>query len=161
MAESARGRPRLFLLLAVLAGLFLMHGMSAASASGCHGGTLPMSVSPMSVSPMSLSPMAMPMTAPMTTQHPDHLAAAGDSRDSPAWQSSPHLHEAVTAAGTCVPLRPDDTAGLVVVLMLVALSLWRAADLRDSFLSRGLRRSSHGPPRRCADLLTDLGVCRT
>jgi hypothetical protein len=171
MEKAGRAQPRLLLLFAVLAGLFLMHGLSAASGSGCHNGMPAMSAAAADAvpgSPLDAMPDSMPGTASAVS--PVSMAAMPAMSAMPAMaapmsdhQAAPMAHARLTepamSSETCVPLRPDDVSGLV--LALFAVILWRTADPCVAHSIRALPRWPHGPPRRGSELLKDLSVCRT
>lgn len=135
------GLSRLFVLCAVLFGLFSMHGAPANAAAGCHGEMA-------APAPMT-APMSTSMTVPMPTGHADI-------------QGAQHATPVVTGTSgeLCVstPARerlPLDAAGLLTVLGLVVL------------VGRGLRRAGRfvaarrGPPLSGRGLLLQVCVART
>ena len=147
--------PRLALLLAVFAGLFLMHGMSASAGNGCHSGASPMAAmesstaSPMAGAADSPIPIPMPIAMAMSGHGSEH-ATTGDS------VTRADAAEHLASGETCIPLRPDG-----VVLALSAFVVWWMTDHGVRSVAIALRRWPHGPPRRGADLLNELRVCRT
>lgn len=141
-ALARRPWRRAALVLTVLAGLFLMHGMSAATA--CHGGT-------------SMPGMASPAMHPGMTAMPD---APGTAQAAAVMASTTADAHAATG-DSCTPLRPDAPAGPLAAF--AAVVLWGlpripAAGGRIGAVRRGW---AHGPPRPGVDLLSGLGICRT
>lgn len=150
-----RERPELARLLAVLvlAGLWLMHGVSATTNAGCHGVPVMMSMSASAVGPQ---------------------AAAGASRVSAkAPESAPDLRPAGTAASvpdgpgeTCLSGQPPSPGDLLLGLLaafvlvgLVACSTARSARPLVFAWSRARRRGPPGTAGRA--LLTAVCVSRT
>jgi len=132
MAAGA-GRRRATLLFTVLAGLFLMHGLSAPS---MHGMPMPMQMS---------SRMASVM--PSQTTAPDAISGAMPTTD--------HMQ----AGETCVPLRPEGLSGLFLALFLIGIALWRP---RLPNARRSIRPHwPHGPPRHGIQILRELSISRT
>lgn len=140
-ALSRRPWWRAALVLTVLTGLFLMHGMSSATA--CHGGT-------------SMPGMASPALHPGMTAMPD---APGPQQ---AAVASPATGDAHPATGdSCTPLRPDGPIGLLVALAAVVLWGMPRIPATGGRIGAVRRGWAHGPPRPGVDLLVGLGVCRT
>jgi hypothetical protein len=119
------------LLFTVLAGLFLMHGVSAPSMHG-----MPMPMSSLSDSAMSV-PMAGATTVSSEVPTADHMEACE----------------------TCVPLRPEGTAGLFLALFLIVITLWRPRLPQAPRLIHPHWR--HGPPRTGVQTLRALSISRT
>jgi hypothetical protein len=128
MAGGTRTR-HVVLLFTVLAGLFLMHGLSAPSMHG-----------------MSM-PAAMPAAMPAHTNAP-----TADSSPDPM---PDHAH----ADMTCIPLRPEGTAGLFLALCLIVMTLWRPRLSHSARLI--LPYLPHGPPRTGVQVLRTLSISRT
>lgn len=125
------GRRRVVLLFAVLAGLFLMHGLSVPS---MHGMPIAMSAQMDSVSQVS-------MAAPMS------LSDAVPTADR------------MEGCETCVPLRPEGMSGLFLALFLAVMTPWRVQ--LPHFLRRMHPRWPHGPPRIGVRILRTLSISRT
>ena len=138
----SRAWRRAAVILAVLAGLFLMHGISAAGGGACHGAAPPGLTD--AAMPMTIAgpgaPAVHPTTAPVISHASGMSEATGDS---------------------CTPLRPDGPAGLLLALGL-ALTCFARRVSGFAGLVRAVRREwAHGPPRPGAALLCELSVCRT
>jgi hypothetical protein len=132
---------RAALVLTVLAGLFLMHGMSSATA--CHGGT--------SMLGMASPAMHTGMTAMPDVPSPQQATVA-----------APATGDAHTATGdSCTPLRPDGPIGLLLVF--AAVVLWGLPRIPSAGGRIGAARRgwTHGPPRPGVEILFGLGICRT
>lgn len=129
------GRQHAMLLFTVLAGLFLMHGLSAPSMH-----CMPMQVSaPMSshADPAMSAPMAVSTTVSDAAPTTDHMEA-GES---------------------CIPLRPEGMAGLFLALFLIVITLWRP---RLPHAPRLIHPHwPHGPPRTGVQTLRTLSISRT
>jgi hypothetical protein len=145
MGQEGRAWPRLAVLLTVLAGLFLMHGMSAAPGSGCHSG-MPMART------AEATPPTMAMAYPMPQHSDPHMTAVADT-------TSP-VHVTVNAipGDTCVPLRPDVFDGAGPIMLAV---LWLVTGQSTGAFRAHSPRWPHGPPQSGIDRLHSLGVCRT
>ncbi|MEY9927613.1 hypothetical protein ABH926_002247 [Catenulispora sp. GP43] len=139
------GRRRVMLLFAVLAGLFLMHGLSAPS----------MHCMPMSMR-MSV-PVSMPVSSHMESAMP---AAVPSHADAPTSVSEPQQTAAHMQAGeSCVPLRPEGMSALFLALFLVVIALWQPGLPPVPRLVHS--RWPHGPPRAGVDILHTLSISRT
>jgi hypothetical protein len=137
MATRA-GRRHVMLLFAVLAGLFLMHGVSAPSMHG-----MPMSMS---------APMSMQVSAPVSS-HMDSAMSAPMPATTTVSDAVPTDH--MEGCDTCVPLRPEGMAGL----FLIVIMLWRP---RLPHAPRLIHpRWPHGPPRTGVQTLRTLSISRT
>ena len=135
------GRRRAMLLFAVLAGLFLMHGVSAPS---MHGMPMPMQAS---------TQVSAPMSSPMDSAMPDPVAASTTVSD--AVPTTDHME----CCETCVPLRPEGLAGLFLALFLIVITLWRP---RLPHAPRLVHPHwPHGPPRTGVQTLRTLSISRT
>ena len=143
------GRRRVLLLFAVLAGLFLMHGLSAPS---MHCMPMPM---PMSSHAESAMPATMPSHADMLA-HAD-MPAQADMATTVGDQQPTADH--MQSGETCVPLRPEGLTGLFLALFLVVIALWRPGQPYVPHLIHP--RWPHGPPRAGVDLLRTLSISRT
>ncbi|MEZ0114035.1 hypothetical protein ABH920_008069 [Catenulispora sp. EB89] len=130
MAAGA-GRRRAMLLFTVLAGLFLMHGLSAPSMHG----------------------MPIPASSHMASVMPPHA-------DAPATDGDPGpMSDHMQADMTCVPLRPEGLSGLFLALFLIVIALWRPRlAFRVCLIGP---RWPHGPPRHGIQILRELSVSRT
>jgi hypothetical protein len=137
MAGGFGRRRRTVLLFTVLAGLFLMHGLSAPS----------MHAMPMRASAPKTAPMTVPMTVPPRTNTP-----IADGRSDP-------MPDLMQASMTCVPLRPDGTTGLFLALFLIVTTLWRPMRSLPARLIHP--RWPHGPPRTGVQTLRALSISRT
>ena len=129
------GTRRVLLPFAVLAGLFLMHGLSAPAMHG------------------------MPMPAPMSTQvsMPAHLPSQANAPT--AVSNADAMPDSMQAGMTCIPLRPEGMAGLFLALFLLVITQWRP---RLSLPPRPIRSHwPHGPPRTGAQILRALSISRT
>lgn len=138
------GRWRIPLLFSVLAGLFLMHGLSAVGPGGCHG-----------MSP-SMAPMGMPMAtpAPMQPSSMGHQPEASIASSSPAPMS-----DHAVAGESCIPLRPEGLSGLFLALVLIVIALWWPWLPR---IARSIRCYwPNGPPRTGVQILRTLSISRT
>jgi hypothetical protein len=138
MAAGA-GTRRVVLLFAVLAGLFLMHGLNAPA---MHGMPMPMPVS-----------RSMPVST-----HAESAMSAGAG--SSATVSSPDaMPDPMQASMTCIPLRPEGMASLFLALLLVVITLWRP---RPALPARTVHPHwPHGPPRTGTQILRTLSISRT
>lgn len=139
MAGAARGR-RVMLLFAVLAGLFLMHGLTAGGAVGCHGGT---------------AGMAMTRTRPMPVAVPQAGMRTGQTVSGDPGPMTDHAQP----GETCVPLRPEGLSGLFLALFLIVITLWRPRLPHSARLIRP--HWPHGPPRTGIHILRTLSISRT
>jgi hypothetical protein len=130
---SGRGITRRVMLLAVLAGLFFMHG-TVMGAAGCQGG--------------------MPTSAPMAATMP--LAAAYPVVPAPQHtvQAAPQAHGAMCAA---IPPRTEPFVPAVTAALLLLGALVTPAPRRG--FSR--RQGARGPPLWGAGLLVRLCISRT
>lgn len=143
MAGMTGGR-RIPLLFSVLAGLFLMHGISAVGPGGCHG-----------MSP-SMAPMRVSMaTAPM---QPSSMARATPEA-STAFSSPAPMSDRAVAGETCIPLRPEGLSGLFLALFLIVIALcwpWLPR------IAQSIRCYwANGPPRTGVQILRTLSISRT
>ena len=159
------GKRHVVLLFAVLAGLFLMHGLSAGGVAGCHGATAEMvAVQPMRGMPadpaMHADP-AEPADPAMRSESAMPSVAAGwAGAQMPTAVGDPdpmadHAH----AGETCIPLRPEGLSGLFLALFLIVITLWRPRLPRSACLIRPYW--PHGPPRSGVQVLRTLSVSRT
>ena len=140
------GRRHVVLLFSVLAGLFLMHGLSAGGlggVAGCHGLANEMV-------------MARPAMSPVATSHTSASTSTSTSvevRDPQPISDHPQVGE------SCVPLRPEGLSGLFLALFLIVITLWRP---RLPCSARQIRPHwPHGPPRSGAQILHTLNISRT
>ncbi len=138
------GRRHVVLLFSVLAGLFLMHGLSAGGVGGvggCHGLASEMV-------------MADPAMSPAATSHTSAGASASvEVRDPQPISDHPQVGE------SCIPLRPEGLSGLFLALFLIVITLWRPRLPRSA---RQIRPHwPHGPPRSGAQILRTLNISRT
>ena len=125
------GRRHTMLLFTVLAGLFLMHGLSAPSMHG----------------------MPIPASSRMASVMPPHA-------DAPATDSNPGpMSDHMQADMTCVPLRPEGLSGLFFALLLIVIALWRPWLAFPVCLIRP--HWPHGPPRPGVQILRTLSISRT
>ena len=163
------GRRRLVLLFSVLAGFFLMHGLTAGGFGGCHGS--PSAVMAMSEPESVSESMAASMDGAVS-----HPAGHEMPVSSPARAASPVAVETVTgpmpvigapdpmpghdeAGGGCVPLRPEGLAGLFLALFLIVITPWRPRLPHVVWLIRP--HWPNGPPRTGVQVLRTLNVSRT
>jgi hypothetical protein len=140
MATRA-GRRHVMLLFAVLAGLFLMHGVSAPSMHG-----MPMSMS---------APMSMQVSAPVSS----HMDSAMSAPMPATTTVSDAVRTNLEGCETCVPLRPEGMAGLFQALFLIVIMLWRPRLPYAQCLIHP--RWPHGPPRTGVQTLRTLSISRT
>lgn len=150
-ARSAVTPWRYAAVLVVLAGLFLMHGMSSAAA-GCHGGD-EAGIMPMAAS----AAVEHPLAAAMTTMSP--VADVRSATETATSAEDTHSQ----SADTCVPLRPEDASavGLPVLGVVLAFGLWLYGGSHPGSPA-GRRRSDAGPPRGSGTaLLVNLCISRT
>ena len=138
------GKRRVLLLLPLLAGLFLMHGLTGGDPGGdsCHGMPPAPMAGVMSGAMAVASAHGVPMQATDAVRSPDpvpgHHAQAGQ---------------------TCVPLRPEGMAGLFLALFSVIITVWWP---RLPFSARLIRAHwPHGPPRSGVQVLRALSISRT
>lgn len=152
---TGTGRRRVTLLFAVLAGLFLMHGISAPS---MHGMPMRMSM-PMSV-PMPAPPaMSVPRSMPALMPAQMNSAIAAPMPAAPTVSGAVPAADHTDACETCVPLRPEGMAGLFLALFLIVITLWRP---RLPHAPRPIQpRWPHGPPRTGVQTLRTLSISRT
>ena len=146
MAAGAR-RQQLMLLFTVLAGLFLMHGLSAPSMHG-----MPMAT-------------PMPVSSHMDSHMGSHMGSYMGSAEQAPTGASATVSGTVPATGhmeageTCVPLRPDGMSGLFLVLFLIVVAPWRP---RLPNAPRPIHPHwPHGPPRPGIQILHALSISRT
>jgi hypothetical protein len=136
------GKRRLPLLFSVLAGLFLMHGLSVGDS--CHG------MPPMAMAAPTATATAMG-TTPADGAHP-HLAS-----DINAAAPAHPMASRVQAGDTCTPLRPEGPASLFPALFFVLAVV--------SPTPCGARPTHphwpHGPPRTGVQTLHTLSISRT
>ncbi|MBS2536452.1 hypothetical protein KGQ20_27195 [Catenulispora sp. NF23] len=125
------------LLFSVLAGLFLMHGLSAGGVGGCHGLASEMV-------------MAHPAMAPAAA---GHASAAVEVRGPQPISDHPQVGE------SCVPLRPEGLSGLFLALFLIVITPWLPGLPRSAGQTRP--HWPHGPPRSGAQILRTLNISRT
>jgi hypothetical protein len=168
---GATGKRHVVLLFTVLAGLFLMHGLSAPS---MHGMPMPM---PMPVPAPGPAAMATSMAAPMPASEavstpvstPVSMQPQADVPTvrimpimpiMPIMDSIPApMSDPMQGSMTCVPLRPEGLAGLFVALFLIVMMPWRP---RLSFPARLIHpHRPHGPPRTGVQILHALSISRT
>ncbi|MGW1915654.1 hypothetical protein ACWCQS_34220 [Streptomyces sp. NPDC002076] len=175
---------RASVLVAVLLGLFLMHGGPAAAAGGCHGA---MQTPDTAVMGSASAPMAAPThemrSAPATPAvHPaDHVEAAGDRATAPTHEmrSAPVTpavrdggHPAATAAKAATPrvdeamrgalcLATTPRSGIPAPALAAAALVFPAAVLLPCARpgSDGTRR--RGPPAGGRRLLLQVCIART
>lgn len=137
---GATGKRHAVLLFTVLAGLFLMHGVSAPA---MHGMPMPTPMAASMPAPMSVSasPQQTPTAAPTTEDSTDPVSAPMQS------------------GMTCIPLRPEGLSALFLALFLIVITprgprLPVPARLVHS-------RWPHGPPRTGVQILHTLSISRT
>lgn len=127
------GPRRALLLFAVLAGLFLMHGLDAPA---MHGMPMPM---PMRVSTHVVMPVV------------DSTSTTVSSLDA--------MPDSMQASMNCIPLRPEGMASLFLALFLLVITQWRP---RLSLPARPIYSHwPHGPPRTGTQILRTLSISRT
>lgn len=139
------GRRRVLLLFAVLAGLFLMHGLSTPS---MHGMPMPM--------PM---PMQMSVSTPVSVSSPMDSAMPAPTTMATAISSTAPKTDHMEAGETCVPLRPEGMSALFLALFLIVITLWRPRLPHSPRLIHP--HWPHGPPRTGARILRTLSISRT
>lgn len=144
------GRRRVMLLFTVLAGLFLMHGLSATSMHGTPMQGMPVRGMPMrgSMSQASM-PAAVHMVSATSVPMTDAATVSG------AVPTADHMQ----ACETCIPLRPEGMSGLFLALFLIVITLWRPGPPQILRLIRP--HWPHGPPRTGAQILRTLSISRT
>ncbi|MER6071826.1 hypothetical protein ABT187_23845 [Streptomyces sp. NPDC001817] len=156
VAGTARARirqsVRACVLVAVLLGLFLMHGGPAAAAGGCHGAMPDMETAVSRSAPMAAHPDTM-RPAPATTAahpagHPAPASATATARADEAMQGALCL---ATTPRSQIPPPPLVASALVFPAAIV---LPRARPGHD-----GTRR--RGPPADGRHLLLQVCVART
>lgn len=144
---------RRFIMLLLLAGLWMMHGMSGSTDAGCHGTAMPVPMKTASVSDVAAAPASMLHERPVTNPH-----AATPSLGTA-------LAEQMRHGDLCVCGQPP-TPGqdLLALLALLALATSDRADVR---LLRPVRHAVPGTRRRAPPglfgirLLTTVCVSRT
>ncbi|NUP53823.1 MAG: hypothetical protein HOW97_41855 [Catenulispora sp.] len=166
----------MLLLFSVLAGLFLMHGLTGGGLGGdsCHGmPPMPMAMAPghgvpaqaMATRPvaamhrMSAVPVAASKSASVSASASGG-APAGTPAAAPAMVSGPDPFPGHPQIGeTCVPLRPEGLSGLFLALFLIVITVWRP---RLPFDARPIRAHwPNGPPRTGVQVLHTLSISRT
>lgn len=126
----------------VLAGLWMMHGVSAMSGSGCHGGPMPLLAA---------------------TSDGDAMAAPAQAR---ADGSASAAHSGAMSNGqsgeVCVPDQPQTSgAALIALLALMALVGCVSRTAWAWAIARSARRRRAPPRPSGSDLLTVVCVSRT
>ena len=157
MAAGPRRR-RVVLLFAVLAGLFLMHGLSAPSMH-----CMPMPTSSHSDSAMTgmsaVSDVSAPAAMPATSAVPAMSATSAQTVPATTVSDADPTTDHMAASETCVPLRPEGMSGLFLALFLIVITLWLP---RLPYAPRLIRPHwPHGPPRTGVDILRTLSISRT
>lgn len=155
---GATGKRHGVLLFTVLAGLFLMHGLSAPS---MHGMPMPMPMPAPGPAAMATSMAApMPASEAVSTQPQANAPTAPTMQTAPTMDSIPApTSDPMQGCMTCVPLRPEGLAGLFVALFLIVMMPWRP---RPSFPARLVHpHRPHGPPRTGVQILHALSISRT
>lgn len=135
----------------LLAGLWVMHGMAATTASGCHGGTMPLPV------PAASAPR--PQTA--AEQQAVHGAMLALSRGETA--ARPTTHGPVESGDLCLSGAPP-TGGALLSLLLAAIAWWLPDEAEKPTSSRsplGALASRAPPGSWGSDLLVKVCVART
>ncbi|MGW2644021.1 hypothetical protein ACWC2T_03685 [Streptomyces sp. NPDC001393] len=164
----ARIRPsvRACVLVAVLLGLFLMHGGPAAAAGGCHGAMPDMATAVPRSAPMPARPDTMhPDTMRPDTMHPAPATAAAHPAGHPAPAAAPAAAKATARAdevmrgALCLATTPRSEIpppplAASALVFPAALVLARARPGHD-----GTRR--RGPPAGGRHLLLQVCVART
>ena len=125
-------------LIAVLLGLFLMHGGPAAADGGCHGA-------------MADTAVTQPAPATMTAHSADHSRAAGTKATTRADETMRGALCLATPPRSAIPLPPLATAALI----LPAAALLP----RSPRAYAGTRR--RGPPTGGRELLLQACIART
>lgn len=125
-------------LVAVLLGLFLMHGGPAAADGGCHGA-------------MADTTVTQPAPATMTAHSADHSRTAGDKATTRADETMRGALCLATPPRSAIPLPPLATAALI----LPAAALLPRAPRTYA----GTRR--RGPPTGGRELLLQACIART
>ncbi|MER0444057.1 hypothetical protein ABR738_05665 [Streptomyces sp. Edi4] len=136
---SGTGTARLFVLCAVLLGLFSMHGAPASAAGGCHG-------------EMAMAPP--PSAAFMSMTHATVAAERLVARAAPVVTGAHGETCVSTGARERLPLA---ATGLLALLALVVLVVGKPAGPWSS----GLATARRGPPRGGRGLLLQVCVART
>ncbi len=150
------GRRHVVLLFSVLAGLFLMHGLSAGGVggvSGCHGLASEMVMADPAMSPAATSHTSASASAGASTGASTGTSTSVEVRDPQPISDHPQVGE------SCIPLRPEGLSGLFLALFLIVITLWRPRLPRSA---RQIRPHwPHGPPRSGAQILRTLNISRT
>lgn len=132
--QEPQSRWRLALLITVLAGFFLMHGLSGAEA--CVSDALEHSA-------------AQAATVSVTTSAP--VASASTNTSARAEAAAADSCVCVAMGALCMPLRPQDNSSLLGLFLLVLAAL-PAGSAWTQFMTAVLRaarpRSYHGAPVR-------------
>ncbi|GAA2002759.1 hypothetical protein [Catenulispora subtropica] len=154
------GKQRVLVLFSVLAGLFLMHGITGGG-TGCHG---------MSPAAMAMTSAGSPMwPGPAGSTWSGSAGLTGSAHGAPM-HSAIHDEPAMLvpaqpkpghaqAGETCVPLRPESWAGLFLLAFLIAITAWRPRLPHGTKLVRP--HWPHGPPRTGVQVLHQLSISRT
>lgn len=143
IATPARALARVVAVCAVLAGLFLMHGLATQE---CHGGTEASMSSMSAVTGDMVTPVAAMVHQPLN-RSAIHSGATGGAT-------------AVASSGLCVSTPPTSAlAGLLALLLALGGLVLASAVPRPN---RATRLENHGrpPPLAGSALLTNLCVCR-
>ena len=132
------GRRHVMLLFTVLAGLFLMHGVSCrCTVCRCRHARCRWCDRPVSPHIGHVGPVARATTVSGALPTADHM----------------------DGCETCVPLRPEGMAGLFLALFLIVITLWRP---RLPHAPRLIHPYwPHGPPRTGVQTLRTLSISRT
>lgn len=133
------GKRRILLLFSVLAGLFLMHGITGGDS--CHG-----------------APPATTSMTSMASVHGEHSYPAMPDvnvRSAPSHPEPGHAQ----AGETCVPLRPEGLSSLYSALFLLIVTAWQPRLLFGTRLIRS--HWPNGPPRTGVQVLHALSISRT
>ena len=152
-APSRRPRWRFAAVLAVLAGLFLMHGMSATQS--CHG-------SPAAMASMTSASMVAPVEP---AADPTSAMTQGMNGGSAAAQVlAPDVgHESALIGDSCVPLRAEESgvAAMMLLALVLTVGFLALANRRSAPFIARWRRPPASIPRCGAELLVSLCVSRT
>ncbi|MFN2479336.1 MAG: DUF6153 family protein [Pseudonocardiaceae bacterium] len=146
IATSTRALARVVAVCAVLAGLFLMHGLATQE---CHGGA-GASASSMSTMPAATGGVVKPVEAMV------HGSLNGSARHSTSTDGA----DAAPRGGLCVSTPPTlGLAGLLALLLAVGGLVLPSAVPRPN---RATPSTNHGrgPPLAGSALLMNLCVCR-
>jgi len=146
---NERRKSRAAIVVLVLAGLWMMHGISAAGGAGCHAGTMSL------VSAMSGGEGAMAAAAPVPS-------SVADSRTRPGTAARPDGMAAGQSGDLCLSGQPTDPgAAFIALIALVALAgcVLLGGDL-VAWMQAAMQRARRwrAPPGRAGTALLDI-VC--